>query len=601
MWGAMRMDPTDLADVSRLRLHLSDERRHAGRATGPGCSRRGERVRLRFINGSSMSFFDVRIPGLKLTVVAADGQDVEPVTVDELRIGAAEVYDVIVEPQDDRAYTIFAQSMDRSGYARGTLAPRAGMTAAVPALDARALLTMSDMGMAHAATGMDHSSDGSRAPCRRCVTAARRSSGPTSTCAPTCRARSLDDPGIGLRDNGRRVLTYADLHTIGGPDRPARAGREIELHLTGHMERYIWSFDGQKFSDAQPLRFTHGERLRIVLVNDTMMTHPIHLHGMWSELEDAHGEFLVRKHTVTVQPAQRLALSRHRRRARSLGVSLPPALSHGSGHVPRSGGGVRRAAFAQSLLRRRCAGRRARASEHVPPDPPQTHVHDMPYDEMVEMMGMDDRAPFGKVMLDRLEWRDADSVRPMSGKPRPGTAVTSTRCGSQTEGEHVDGSAGDARVEVALGPDPHRLVEHARRRARGFRRGPDARLVSVRRRRARAGILRTGSDGISSATAGARRCACRRDYDLLLTQRLVLQPEARAELLWQATIPSGSSARDLSDLELGLRLRYEIRREFAPYLGVSWSKRFGDSADLAQAAGVDSDEVAWVAGIRAWF
>jgi CopA family copper-resistance protein len=301
MWGAMRMNPTDLADVGGYAYtYLLNGATPARNWTGLFTP--GERVRLRLINGSSMSFFDVRIPGLKLTVVATDGQDVEPVTVDELRIGTAEVYDVIVTPAD-AAYTIFAQSMDRSGYARGTLAPRAGMTAEVPAMDAPALLTMSDMGMSHA--GMDHSKmDHSAMPK---VTHAATESGPIVDMRADMPNTSLNDPGVGLRGNGRRVLTYADLATLGGPIDRRAPTREIELHLTGHMERYIWSFNGQKFSDAQPLRFTHNERLRIVLVNDTMMTHPIHLHGMWSEVVDAGGNFLVRKHTVQVQSGQRLA------------------------------------------------------------------------------------------------------------------------------------------------------------------------------------------------------------------------------------------------------------------------------------------------------
>jgi CopA family copper-resistance protein len=278
MWGQMRMDPTDLADVSGYAYtYLMNGITPAGNWTG--LFRRGERLRLRIINGSSMSFFDVRIPGLKLTVVAADGQDVEPISVDEFRIGTAEVYDVIVEPKDDRAYTIFAQSLDRSGYARGTLAPQRGMQAEVPPLDARPLLTMVDMAMSHDMGDMGDMPGMDR----------------------------LDDPGVGLRNNGRRVLTYADLHTLGGPIDQRQAGRDVELHLTGHMERFIWSFNDRKFSDSEPLRFNYGERLRLVLVNDSMMHHPIHLHGMWSEVVSEQAEFLVRKHTITVQPGQRLA------------------------------------------------------------------------------------------------------------------------------------------------------------------------------------------------------------------------------------------------------------------------------------------------------
>jgi CopA family copper-resistance protein len=337
MWGQMRMNPTDLVDVSGYTYtYLMNGTVPAGNWTG--LFKRGERVRLRFINGSSMSFFDVRIPDLKMTVVAADGQDIEPVTVDEFRIGTAEVFDVIVEPRDDRAYTIFAQSMDRTGYARGTLAPREGMQAPLPSLDPRVLVTMGDMGMSMSGmnmggmsqgdmSGMDHANmagmDHSQMPMpgmdhgampgmshdggASALKHAPAESGPMVDMQADQPMQRLDDPGLGLRDNGRRVLTYADLHTLGGPIDHREPGREIQLHLTGHMERFVWSFNGEKFSEAQPLRFNHGERLRLVLVNDSMMTHPIHLHGMWSELVDDHGAFLVRKHTVTVQPGQRLA------------------------------------------------------------------------------------------------------------------------------------------------------------------------------------------------------------------------------------------------------------------------------------------------------
>lgn len=309
MWGEMRMNPTDMLDVSGYAYtYLMNGVTPTGNWTG--LFSRGEKVRLRFINGSAMSFFDVRIPGLKLTVVATDGQDVEPVAVDELRIGSAETYDVIVEPKDDRAYTIFAQAMDRSGYARGTLSPSPGLEAEVPPLDPRPLLTMSDMGMSHGSMdpgSMDHAAMGHGAA------PSQSSSHPPTERTPLIDMQTdqpnvgLADPGVGLRNNGRRVLTYADLRTIGGPIDRRQPGREIQLHLTGHMERFVWSFNGQKFSEAEPLKFELGERLRITLVNDSMMTHPIHLHGMWSEVEDAAGKFQVRKHTVNVQPGQKLS------------------------------------------------------------------------------------------------------------------------------------------------------------------------------------------------------------------------------------------------------------------------------------------------------
>jgi len=294
-------------------------------------------VRLRFINGSATTIFDVRIPGLKLTVVAADGQDVEPVTVDEFRISVAETYDVIVEPQADEAYTIFAQSIGRTGYVRATLAPRPGVAAAVPAVDPRPLLTMTDMGhgshgdhAGHAApvpaaghTGHsghdmhaghgghdahaghdDHSDHGApvaAVPAMQTHPASERNN-PGVDMQAEMPAPRLDDPGIGLRDNGRRVLTYADLRsTFADPDGRA-PGRDIELHLTGHMERYSWSIDGVPFAHAEPIRLKYGERVRIVLVNDTMMHHPIHLHGLWSDLEDEYGNFRVRKHTIDMPP-----------------------------------------------------------------------------------------------------------------------------------------------------------------------------------------------------------------------------------------------------------------------------------------------------------
>ncbi|WP_427939412.1 copper resistance system multicopper oxidase [Achromobacter marplatensis] len=313
MWEQMRMTPTDLADVSGATYtYLTNGATPAGNWTG--LFKPGERIRLRFINGSAMTYFDVRIPGLKMTVVAADGQDVRPVDVEEFRIGVAETYDVIVEPQDERAYTIFSQAMDRSGFARATLAPRAGMQADVPALDRVQLLGMMDMGMAHdmgSMPGMDHGSHGAAPAGQGGMVEVKHpyptERGVSNSMLPDVVSTRLDDPGVGLRDNGRRVLTYADLHSIREPEDNRAPSREIELHLTGNMERYMWSFNGVNFSDAKPIVLRYGERVRFVLVNDTMMTHPIHLHGLWSDLESPDGAFQVRKHTITLNPAQRLS------------------------------------------------------------------------------------------------------------------------------------------------------------------------------------------------------------------------------------------------------------------------------------------------------
>ena len=345
MWAEMKMNPTDLADVSGFTYTYLMNGQGPGK-NWTGLFRKGEKVRLRFINGSAMSYFDVRIPGLKMTVVAADGQYVTPVSVDEFRIAVAETYDVIVEPTDD-AYTIFAQSMDRSGYARGTLAVRKGLSATIPKPDPRPWLTMDDMGMGgmdHGSMGgMDHSQmqgmdggdmqsmDGSAVPAPPTDSMAgmdhsamsgmdhasmagmsdmqkhpaSETGNPLVDMQAMMPAPKLNDPGIGLRNNGRKVLTYADLKsTFEDPD-GREPSRTIELHLTGHMEKFAWSFNGIKFSDSEPVTLRYGERVRIVLVNDTMMTHPIHLHGMWSDLEDEGGNFQVRKHTIDMPPGTR--------------------------------------------------------------------------------------------------------------------------------------------------------------------------------------------------------------------------------------------------------------------------------------------------------
>ncbi|WP_017527535.1 copper resistance system multicopper oxidase [Pseudomonas fluorescens] len=309
MWAQMKMNPTDLADVSGQTYTYLLNGQPPGR-NWTGLFQAGETIRLRFINGSAMTYFDVRIPGLKMTVIAADGQPVTPVSVDELRIAVAETFDVLVEPTAE-AYTLFAQSMDRTGYARGTLARRAGAVAPVPPLDPRVWLSMQDMsmgGMDHGAMadmpameGMDHSMGAM--PMQAHL--ASEANNPLVDMQAMNPLPKLDDPGIGLRDNGRRVLTYADLRsTFEDPDGRDPA-RTIELHLTGHMEKFAWSFNGVKFSDAEPLQLTYGERVRLVLVNDTMMSHPIHLHGLWSDLEDENGQFQVRKHTIDMPPGSR--------------------------------------------------------------------------------------------------------------------------------------------------------------------------------------------------------------------------------------------------------------------------------------------------------
>jgi CopA family copper-resistance protein len=356
-WGRKNMTPVDIADVTNATyIYLMNG--NPADANWTALFTPGERVRLRFINASTMTLFDVRIPGLLMTIVQADGNCVQPVSVDEMRLGVAETYDVIVQPHEERAYTIFAQPESRGSYARGTMAPRSGMTAAIPPMDPFPLRTMADMGMGGMAQmkgmsdkntpemkdmnmsemkEMDMSGmrDGALDPLagktpfpqpgprttRLMPPPSRMMSRPTETMEGQTPLRigpevvgiamktspRLHDPGDGLNGNGRRVLTYSDLRALykGVDGRPPT--REIILHLTGNMERYIWGFDGYKFSQAEPIHLKLGERVRFVLINDTMMEHPIHLHGLWGELENGSGEFSPYKHTLLVKPAERVS------------------------------------------------------------------------------------------------------------------------------------------------------------------------------------------------------------------------------------------------------------------------------------------------------
>ena len=380
MWAVMRMDATDFADVTGavytyLMNGLSAESNWTGLFTP------GERLRLRFINVGAMTFHDVRIPGLKMTIVQADGQNVQPVEVDEFRIGPAETYDAIVTPSEDRAYTIFSEVLDRSGYTRGTLAPRPGMSAEIPKRRPRSLRTMDEMGMSmeggmdmemmklemdkNAKAGsmpmeMNHGTDmnmpmpdmpktdktpmpkhdahkmddlqlpksddkptanmnmpkmdmnnmpKTEIPGKSPVKHNSDKHGIGNQMIPDQTKSQLDNPGVGLGGDGRRVLVYTDLKALEKFYDTRQPQRELELHATGHMERFMWSFDGKKFSASEPVHFRLGERLRWTFVNDTMMEHTFHLHGMWMHLENGAGDYLPRKHTVIVKPAERVSVA----------------------------------------------------------------------------------------------------------------------------------------------------------------------------------------------------------------------------------------------------------------------------------------------------
>ena len=333
-WGGMRMMKADVEDIHGF----------TGLINGKGPSQNwtgifepGERIRLRFINSSAMTYFDIRIPGLDMTVVQADGNNVQPVSVDEFRIGVAETYDVIVRPKDEQAYTIFAESMGRSGYARATLAPEEGMEAAVPQLREAARLTMADMGgmpgMDHGSmagmdhgnmdmgssegvSGMDHSNMGSMDHSNMKGMDHSNMKGMDHSDMSGMDHGSMamgkggpSDPfyakGSGLvptAANGGKFLSYADLKAQDPLYEDREPTREIELRLTGNMERYTWSINGVKYEDADPIRLKYGERVRFKFVNETMMTHPMHLHGMWSILDVGAGQWNPIKHTVSVNP-----------------------------------------------------------------------------------------------------------------------------------------------------------------------------------------------------------------------------------------------------------------------------------------------------------
>jgi len=329
-WNRMRMAPTDIADVTGATYSYLMNGRHP--AVGwEGLFRPGERIRLRVINASAMTYFNFRIPGLAMTVVGADGQEVEPVETDEFQLGVAETLDVVVEPRSDSAYTLMAESMDRSGYALGTLTPRAGMRAVTPALREPPRRNMSDMGMDHqdmagmshaeanqeamdhgGTTGMDHGAGGHGAMAPAAEPTVTRHApgghGPGNISVAEMPRDRLGERGMGLESVEHRVLTYSQLRNVVAMRDRRPPSRTIELHLTGNMERYMWSFDGVKYSDAEPIDIVLGERIRLVLVNDTMMEHPIHLHGMFMELENGQGDRLPFKHTLSVLPASRASL-----------------------------------------------------------------------------------------------------------------------------------------------------------------------------------------------------------------------------------------------------------------------------------------------------
>ena len=332
-WSAMRMDPTDIADVTGYTYTYLINGLSAD-LNWTAMFEPGERVRLRFINSAAMTHFDVRIPGLSMNLVQADGQNVKPLEVDEFRIAPAETYDMIVQPLQE-AYAIFAETMDRSGYAAATLTSRQGARASLPSRRKRPVRTMADMGMASgmkmggpktdsmpgmkmpsaapaqakpsSMPGMVMPGDEKAAVPEKPVMHGPDHHGPgNSTVAMTPMGR-LGEPGVGLGEDGRRVLVYTDLRSLTPSPAGKSATREIEMHLTGNMERYMWSIDGKAYSPSMvPMPFEYGEPLRVTLVNDTMMDHPMHIHGMWMALDNGTADSPL-KHTINVKAGEKLS------------------------------------------------------------------------------------------------------------------------------------------------------------------------------------------------------------------------------------------------------------------------------------------------------
>ena len=325
-WGQMRMDPTDLSDVTKY--HFLTNGKTADQ-NWTGIFKKGERVKLRFINASAMTIYDISIPGLKMKFVEADGQEVKPVVADEFRFGVAETYDVIVEPKEDKAYTIFAESIDRTGYARGTLAPKEGMSGEIPKMRPRTVLTMADMamgGMDHGSMqgmnndgmgdmkGMDHGgnkmSDDKMEGMDHSAMGHEMSDMDMSG-SMSMSGMNMDNVKSGWADRGtpkgNKALEYSDLISLHPQKDLRKPIREIEFKFGGSMNRYIWTINGEKF--PKPMHLKYGERVRLKFVNETMMAHPIHLHGMFMQLENGQKmQWLPNKHTVIVPPAKTVSL-----------------------------------------------------------------------------------------------------------------------------------------------------------------------------------------------------------------------------------------------------------------------------------------------------
>lgn len=614
-WGRMRMMPTDLADVTGYSFLVNGRppERHWTGVFAPG-----ERVRLRFINASAMTFYDVRIPGLKMQVVAADGQNVEPVEVDEFRFGVAETYDVIVAPQEDRAYAIAAESIDRTGFALGALAPRAGMRVSAPPPRPRALLTMADMGMAHgghaahgaaheaapggaehaaaghdaaAHAGMEHAAGGHGAAAHADMEHAAGGHGASAHAdsahvaaghdasahadSESAAAGRAAAPASGWAragtPPGHKALAYSDLRYRGVQADTRAPAREIVVRLGGNMERYIWTLNGVKYEHAEPLQLEYGERVRLRFVNDTMMAHPMHLHGMFVQLDNGQpAAKLPNKHTVIVPPGQSYAAL--------LTADEPGEWAlhcHLLYHM--SAGMMNEVVVAKTVPPPREVYYR-RESRAAPPP----HDSQLFYAATLEAAAGEDDD--GRPVVDwELEgWLGGD-------KHKLRLEAEGERADRHTEAAEFRALYSravtdfwDAQIGLRHDAQPRPLA-HLVAGVEGL--APY--FVETKAR------LFLSEDGDASARL-------RVEKELLVTQVFVLEPYLEANLYAQDVRELDAGA-GLADAELGVAAHYALTRKFAPYAELRYARLFGETAGLARRHGEPRDAVAGLLGLRLVF
>lgn len=620
MWSEMRMLPTDLTDISNYTFLVNGK---TPEQNWTGLFNKGEKIRLRFINASAMSFFDVRIPGLKMTIIAADGQPVEPVTVNEFRFGIAETYDVIIAPKNDQTYTIAAEPIDRTGFALATLTPRDGMRGAIPKQRPMRLLTMTDMGMAHDMGGMEHSK----------MDMDNAAMGHDMSAMSPALTKEFDTgvEGSGWADAGtpknHKALAYKDLRYAGVQKDQRIPGREITVRLGGNMERYIWMLNGKKYEDSGPINLTYGERVRLTFINDTMMAHPMHLHGMFVQLENGQPMAkLPNKHTVIVAPGDTYSV-------------LLTADEAGEW------------AFHCHLLYHMMAGMMTKVvvakldDSKVPVKSYSPKAQQMMNHNKHQMQGMGTRDD-SKTNMDDMDHSMHDiPSQPTEAQEHIGLIATNLSAPAFTDEEHggavyhafrLETGAGssDEGDDIAdwdfdgwIGTDEDKLwLKSEGNRDGGVTEQTEFWAMYSRNISmfwdAQVGVRHdTQIDPLNYAVIGFEGLApyffeteahlfisedgdisvrIRQENDFLLTQKLTIQPYVEADLFAQ-DVPELEVGAGLSSAEFGIQTRYEFTREFSLYVDVKYEREFGKTLSLSKAKGEDSSSTVATIGFKVLF